>query len=206
MKKITLLTLSFLAAALMGLTAEDVKPVNTVCPISGEDIDAEQVVTYTKVVGLCCEKCQAKLQKDVAGNVDKLKDVKAVYVNTKCPVSGEDVDAEVTVDFKGAKVALCCEKCQAKFDAEKHGEKVVMDHAGNEKCVFSGKDIDAEATTVVSIPVAFCCGKCVKKFKEAPEETIGKVEFDKADAPAEGAALGGAAAGALIGGAVDSKE
>ena len=77
-------------------------------------------------------------------------------------------------------MAVCCEKCQANFDAEKHGAKVVMDNAGNDKCVFSGKEIDAEANAVVSIKVGVCCGKCAKKFAEDPKKAMAKVEFSKA--------------------------
>lgn len=180
MNKLTQITLGLLAAGLMSVTAEEVKPVNSACPYSGEDIDAEQVVAYTKVVGVCCEKCQAKLQKDVAGNIAKIAEVKAVHVNTKCPLSGKEVDGETTVSFKGAKVAVCCEKCEAKFDAETHGEKVVMDNPGNAKCVFSDKDIDPDANAVVSINVGLCCGKCAKKFAEDPDKAVAKVKFDKA--------------------------
>ncbi len=181
MKKVTLLALGFLSAALLSLSAEEAKPVNAKCPFSGEDIDAEQVVTYTKVVGVCCEKCQAKLTKNVADNLAKTAKVSATYVNTKCPLSGKEVDTAVTVDYKGAKVGLCCEKCQAKFDAKEHGSKVVMDNAGNEACVFSGNDIDPDANAVISVQVGLCCGKCAKKFAEAPDKAIAKVEFAKAD-------------------------
>jgi YHS domain-containing protein len=44
-------------------------------------------------------------------------------MNSKCPVSGKSVDPEVTSDYKGGKVAFCCEGCQGKFakmsDADK---------------------------------------------------------------------------------------
>ncbi len=181
MKKLTIFALSFFAAAVMGASAEEAKPVNTKCPYSGEDVDAEQVATYTKVVGVCCEKCQAKVKGNVAAYLAKVAKVKAVHVNTACPISGEDVDAEITADLNGAKVALCCKKCQSKFDAEKHASKVVMDNAGNDKCILSGKDIDAEANAVVSIKVGLCCGKCAKKFAADPEKAIAKLEFAKAE-------------------------
>ena len=35
----------------------------------------------------------------------------ADVVNAKCPISGEDVDKSVTVDFNGKKVAFCCSDC-----------------------------------------------------------------------------------------------
>ena len=179
MKRIAYLTLSFLAAASLSASAEETKPVNKVCPFSGEEIDAKQVVAYTKVVGVCCKNCKGKLEKDVAGNLAKIASVKALHVNAKCPFSGEDVDPEVTAAFQGAKVAFCCNQCQSKFDPEKHAAKVVLDQAGNDKCVFTGEDVEARA--VVSIKVGFCCGKCVKKFSAAPDKAIAKVKFAKAE-------------------------
>jgi PBP1b-binding outer membrane lipoprotein LpoB len=44
-------------------------------------------------------------------------------MNSKCPISGKATDPEVTSDYKGSKVAFCCEGCQGKFaklsDADK---------------------------------------------------------------------------------------
>lgn len=176
MKQSILLTLTFFAAALFSVSAEEAaKPINTLCPFSGEDIDAEQVVSYTKVVGVCCEKCQAKLQKAPGNHLEKIAAISASHVNTKCPFSDKEADGSTTVDFKGAKVAVCCEKCEAKFDAAKHGAKVVMDKAANDKCPFSDKEIDAEAHAVVSFQVGLCCGKCAKKFAADPDKTLAKV-------------------------------
>ena len=177
MKQSILLTLTLLASALFSVTAEEAsKPINSVCPISGEDVDAEHVVSYTKVVGVCCGKCQTKLQDSPGKHLEKIAGIKASHVNTKCPLSGKDVDGATTVDFKGAKVGVCCEKCEAKFDASKHGDKVVMDRAANDKCPFSDKDIDAEAHAIVSFKVGLCCGKCAKKFAAAPDETLAKAK------------------------------
>lgn len=53
----------------------------------------------------------------------------AKAVNTKCPVSGKDVDPAHVVLYEGKAVGLCCEKCEAKFVAEpkKYIDKVVAD-------------------------------------------------------------------------------
>ncbi|MCH1505141.1 MAG: hypothetical protein L7V86_16285 [Verrucomicrobiales bacterium] len=182
MQQSILLTLTFLASALFSVTAEEVsKPINKVCPYSGEDIDAEQMVTYTKVVGVCCDKCKAKLQDKPGKHLKKIAGIKASHVNSKCPLSGKDVDGATTVDFRGAKVGVCCEKCESKFDAAKHGEKVVMDKAANDKCPFSDKDIDAESHAIVSFQVGVCCGKCAKKFAAAPADTLAKVSVSDSE-------------------------
>ncbi len=50
------------------------------------------------------------------------------YANTKCPIMGsvikpEKVTADLTKDFKGEKVALCCAGCPDKWDALSDEEK-----------------------------------------------------------------------------------
>ena len=39
-------------------------------------------------------------------------------VNKLCPVSKEDVDPKVTVDYKGKTVGFCCDDCIPKFKAD----------------------------------------------------------------------------------------
>jgi YHS domain-containing protein len=53
----------------------------------------------------------------------------AAAVNTKCPVSGEAVDAAITAAFETKTVAFCCENCQGKFKADpaKYADKIVAD-------------------------------------------------------------------------------
>jgi len=51
-------------------------------------------------------------------NPDKREGTKAP-VNTKCPVTGKAVKAgSPTTQFRGRTVALCCDSCKAKFEAE----------------------------------------------------------------------------------------
>ena len=106
------------------------KVVNSKCPVSGKAIDAEQTAVYHgATVGLCCEKCLAKFEKDPAALAAKV--VYDVPANEKCPVSGKGVDAEQVATFT-ANVAFCCKKCKAKFDKtpDKHIAKVEFDAAG----------------------------------------------------------------------------
>jgi YHS domain-containing protein len=39
-------------------------------------------------------------------------------VNKLCPLSKEEVDPKVTVDYKGKTVGFCCEDCIPKFKAD----------------------------------------------------------------------------------------
>ncbi len=54
-------------------------------------------------------------------NNDKAIDTKAdskamAAVNTKCPYSGEPANADIASEYKGQKVAFCCNGCKGKFD------------------------------------------------------------------------------------------
>jgi len=49
--------------------------------------------------------------------------------NTVCPVSGEEVDPEITYQYDGKTYALCCKSCLKKFknDPEKYIGKLSED-------------------------------------------------------------------------------
>jgi hypothetical protein len=50
-----------------------VKPINTKCPLSGEAVNPLRTVVFEgKVIGLCCEKCQAKFAADPKKYIDKV--------------------------------------------------------------------------------------------------------------------------------------
>ena len=54
--------------------AVDPKPVNSKCPITGEDVDPKVTTVYeSKTVGFCCADCIKAFKKDPAKYADKLK-------------------------------------------------------------------------------------------------------------------------------------
>jgi YHS domain-containing protein len=57
-------------------------------------------------------------EKTSAAKENKEAVVKGEPVNTICPVSAEDADGEITVDYKGTTYALCCKSCLKKFNAD----------------------------------------------------------------------------------------
>lgn len=92
------------------------KPVNTVCPVSGKDIDAEKTVFHKgQTVAFCCGNCPKKFEADPAKFSAKIKADNPA--NDKCPISGEDVDAETAVAHT-EEIGFCCEKCLAKFEKD----------------------------------------------------------------------------------------
>jgi len=89
--------------------------VQVACPLSGEEIDPKVFTQFNgKKVYFCCEKCIYKFKKDPAKYKDKLD---ASYTfQTRCPVSGEEIDpTAVLKTADGQKVFFCCPKCKKKF-------------------------------------------------------------------------------------------
>lgn len=61
-------------------------------------------------------------------NNDKSLDTNAngkamAAVNTKCPYSGQPANADIASEFKGQKVAFCCNGCKSKFDKGTDADK-----------------------------------------------------------------------------------
>ena len=50
-------------------------PVNSVCPVSGEDLgDDQQLIKYHgEIIGVCCKKCLAKIKADPDKYLKRLK-------------------------------------------------------------------------------------------------------------------------------------
>ena len=119
----------------------------------------------------------------VAGGVAAEKsETAAKPINTKCPMSGKDVDATQTSTHEGTVVAFCCGNCKKKFDTDP--AKYVKNVKGkpiNTVCPISGEAADAEVVSVYqNKAVAFCCKKCKGKFDENPAEHIKKVKVAEA--------------------------
>jgi YHS domain-containing protein len=93
---------------------------NTNCPVSGKPVVATQTSLYEgRLVAFCCGDCKAAFDKEPTKFAAKLPPISAaVPVNTKCPVSGKDVDSTKTSVFEGKLVAFCCGDCKASFDKD----------------------------------------------------------------------------------------
>lgn len=100
--------------------------VQVSCPISGEPLDAKSYTEYFgKKISFCCDKCVAKFNKTPAKFAAKLA---ASYTyQTKCPVSGEAIEPDMSLKTAdGKSVYFCCDKCKAKFQKQpaKYVEKL----------------------------------------------------------------------------------
>jgi uncharacterized secreted protein with C-terminal beta-propeller domain len=117
----------------------------------------------------------------------KKKEVTAV----KCPVAGKEIeiaDAKV-VEYRNAKVYVCCDKCKAKMDedaapfAGKANQQLVTTKQYRQaKCPLTGGKLDKEQKLkVAGTMVRFCCDKCKGKVEAAKgDEQSAMVFADKA--------------------------
>lgn len=106
-----------------------------------------------------------------------------------CPVSGKAADESTTVEYKGAKVHLCCPGCvepfkkdTAKFAAKANHQLVVTKQAKLVKCPLSGGKLNPEtAIEVAGVKVCFCCNNCKGKVaKASADEQVQLVFGDEA--------------------------
>jgi YHS domain-containing protein len=174
------------AAAAGAVTAAPAgaKPVNSVCPVSGKPVVAENVLLYdSKVVGFCCDKCPNAFKKDPAKFAAKITaDVKAdIAAATANQAKKAD---EKKPEAKPADAKPTDKKPEEKkADDKKAGAKPAAAAANpvNTKCPVSGKDVESGFTAVLDTKtVGFCCDKCLAKFNKDPKAFADKVVADAA--------------------------
>lgn len=94
--------------------------VQVACPFSGKPVKNGTEVNVAGVtVKFCCNHCQAKAKKATGKQQIALvfaKLDKGFTTQTKCPVSGKDIDPKKSVEYKGEKVYFCCGHCQKAFE------------------------------------------------------------------------------------------
>ena len=114
---------------------------------------------------------------------------KKAELKATCPVSGKAADESTVVEYKGAKVHLCCPGCvepfkndTAKFAAKANHQLVVTKQAKLVKCPFTGGKLNPEtAIEVGGVKVCFCCNKCQGKVtKASADEQVQMVFGDEA--------------------------
>lgn len=137
--------------------AKKPQPINKKCPVEGGDVDPDSTIQYKgKTIGFCCAGCDKEFEKDPAkfmakidkelaaekkdGAADKKNDAKKgekkeAELNAKCPVSGDDIDKEITETYKGRTIAFCCKDCVKDFkkDPDKFVKKLDEEAAAKKK-------------------------------------------------------------------------
>ena len=94
--------------------------VQVACPLTGKPVNPEKSTEVAGVkVAFCCDGCKGKAEKAddalamLFGDFDK-----AFTTQTKCPLSGKDIKADVSVTHEGKKVYFCCPGCPDGFKAD----------------------------------------------------------------------------------------
>jgi YHS domain-containing protein len=144
---------------------------NALCPVSGEKLDDRENLVWVgnKSFAVCCKKCARKASNTPAAYLDKLE---GRGKQTLCPISGEKIDPEVSVEVDGYRIGACCEKCAAKIKANPQAafaklaaKKVVLEPIAK-TCALNPKekrDVQ-QFITVGAKRSYFCCAKCKGKY------------------------------------------
>lgn len=110
---------------------------------------------------------------------------------TTCPVSGQNIDKKVFVDYQGQRVYFCCNKCPAEFrkDPEKYFAKIAADGVQLEniqtECPVSNEKLgEGDMGKPVAYPykgrtVMLCCKMCQPKFEKDPAKYLAKLPGEK---------------------------
>ncbi len=132
--------------AVTAVVVDNLKDVKC-CMMTKKDVKKEQAVAYRDAfMYFCCPKCKGNFEKDPAKFAVKanqqLVQTKQ-FVQTKCPFSGEDVDAAQKVKIGEVEVSFCCENCVKKVNGEKDDEakaKLVFGDESFEKGFAKAED------------------------------------------------------------------
>ena len=82
-------------------------------------------------VYFCCDNCKGKFEKMSKEDKEKMaaqSNAQLVatkqYEQKKCPISGQNLNADTAVEVAGVKVAFCCNNCKGKIEKMKDEEKL----------------------------------------------------------------------------------
>jgi YHS domain-containing protein len=168
----------FGGAALVAAQTDNALPVNKKCPMSGRAVNLQQTLTHEgETIAFCCGDCKANFSQNPAEHASKIQ---RLTVNTKCPMSGRDINPAQTLTHEKERIAFCCGDCKANFeqDPAQHLAKVVRTPV-NAKCPVSGRDVNPrQVASHQGIPVGFCCANCKGRFERDPAPHLSKIRYD----------------------------
>lgn len=136
------LGLAVAASGMLALTAaraaDEKKEVEVKCPVSGKPISKEHAVAYKEgEVYFCCPNCPKAFEKDTAKFATKANHQLVLteqYEQAKCPLTGNKLNPEQTVEVADVEVQFCCGNCKGKV-AKAEGEEQI-------NLVFADKAFD----------------------------------------------------------------
>ena len=153
------------------------------------------------IVYVCCPSCVEKFESDPAAYVTKSNHqlvLTGQYEQSKCPISGSQVDPHFTANIAGTEVSFCCPKCLQKVkdtaEMADRAELVFGDDAFEKAFVKVDVQSVADSTKEFNLSKAhcplqsdhkvsamhsvdylqgkvfFCCQKCADAFSDSPEK------------------------------------
>lgn len=194
------LTAFFLAAFAAAQDAPKYKVIATypmtTCVVSGEALEAEPLTFQAggRTFKVCCEKCQAKVEKDPAPFAKKLDEAIVAaqlphYPLDVCAVAGKKLGSmgdPVKLVLNDTLVQLCCNGCTKKamanpavFAAKVMDASYAMQLKAypSTKCVVSGEELGDKAVDTMIGTTLFrtCCDKCAAKVAADPKKYAEKL-------------------------------
>lgn len=109
----------------------------------------------------------------------------------RCPVTGDSVSKEASIDYRGGKLYFCSAECIDKFRADRpqyeakaNAQLVVTEQYKQTRCPLTGDELAPRfKTRVCGVNVCFSSAECLKKVKRASaderEELVFGEGFDK---------------------------
>jgi len=171
---------AMLTLGVVAFGAEDQVAALPNCPITGEPIDfSVSTDTAEGPVYFCCKGCIKKYKANPQKYAKLVADQRTILskrekIQVKCPVSGEEIDEQVTADYNGKKVAFCCKSCKKKFvaDPAKYQARLASAYTYQTKCPITGETITPSSFTVLPTgeTIYYCCNGCDKKFRSNIEK------------------------------------
>jgi YHS domain-containing protein len=196
------------------------------CLVSGEELGGmEKPISFDyegREIKFCCKGCVPKFEANPETYLKKLDQAiidaqVAHYPLTKCPVSGESLDAmgkpfDLVVDNR--LVRLCCKGCVKKVEADPKKVLAQIDQAVAaaqlptyplETCVVSGEELGGMGDTINYVYgttlVRLCCKGCIRRFEAEPQKYLAKLTAAYKESMPHGVEQGlGGMAGKTMGG------
>jgi YHS domain-containing protein len=152
-------------------------------------------------VFLCCEQCTTQFESKISEFSTRANHqlvLTGQFKQTKCPISGGEIDSHVTANVGGTRVSFCCSSCLKKVDdtpaMKDRAEMVFGDKAFEKTFAPVEAAADTNLKPAVDLAVAtcplqssqkvssnhsvdylqgkvfFCCQKCADAFRKSPDD------------------------------------
>ena len=173
--------------------------VQHACPLTGEPVAKDVSAKVAAIeIGLSCKDCIQQLGKVEQPAVEvifgdknfdqsfvKKGSVPFKLAGAKCPMMpDEDVQEDIFVNYRGAKLYFCCKMCKSKFAdaqmeyaAQANQQLVQTGQYIQKACPFTGRPVaNGETVEIAGTKVGFCCGNCTERVEDAEDDAT-KVEL-----------------------------